>query len=155
MEILSAHASGLRDSSLGSIGCAGGVPADPDIGKQAGESRRGIGLGADDGGSAASRAVTESFVLPASCTLCGDVDDSEVVDVVDAVAEARALAMLAPPMVAPEKCNVVGATDPADGDMDGLPDDCDSSDLAILRDHLAELTPGIGSVCEPAVGLAP
>ena len=83
------------------------------------------------------------------------MEDDEDVDLVDLVRMRRAQALLDPPMIAPEKCNVSGATDPNDPDADGVPNDCDAADEMALREHLAGLAPGISPVCAPAVGFTP
>ncbi len=68
----------------------------------------------------------------------------------DAARLARAQAAAASPLPAPERCNVIGPTDPADPDLDGVPNDCLADDLATLRDALAALG-GLGQRCAPTV----
>lgn len=116
-------------------------------------AKHGIGIAANDGGSAASSAVTENFQLPNECAICGDVNDDEGVDIIDAAVAARALAGSSVTVLAPEKCNTTGALDLADIDANGLPDDCTPADVQTLREDLASLAPGIGSDCAPAVGV--
>ena len=115
-------------------------------------AKRGMGPSAANA-SPGTLAVTEAFDLPPLCQLCGDVDDSRVVDLRDVVIATRAQAGLGPAMIAPEKCNTSGTADLADLDMDGLPDDCEVGDVTATREDLAGLSPGISPVCGPAVGL--
>ncbi len=63
---------------------------------------------------------------------CGDVNADGVTARGDADAMRRALAGLAPLGVA-AKCNVIGPLDMADGDMDGVPNDCNVADVAVVR----------------------
>ncbi len=115
-------------------------------------AKRGMGVAADDGGSAASQAVTEAFDVPPECALCGDVDDDEAVDLRDAVVLDRALAGLPPALVAPEKCNATGPANVDDANTDGLLDDCDAADSAALREHLVDLVPAPAG-CAPKLGI--
>jgi hypothetical protein len=112
-------------------------------------AKRGMGVNAQDGGSADSQSVTEDFELPQECGLCGDVNGDGEVNLVDGVILQRALRGLAPGMLVPERCNIAGPADLEDGNADGRPDDCDATDLETLRKHLAGLPPGISPVCAP------
>lgn len=114
-------------------------------------ARRGMGLNADDGGSAGSPFVSEDFELPQECRDCGDVNADGGVNLLDTVILRRALAARSPGLLAAERCNVAGATDATDANADGLPDDCDAGDVEVLRAHLAGLPPGINPVCSPAI----
>ncbi len=116
-------------------------------------AKRGMGVSAADGGSAASQAVTEAFDLPAECRLCGDVDDDEAFDLLDIARARRALAELDPRLVAPEKCNAVGPVALGDADGDGVLDDCTGADLVVLRQVLAGIVPAVPDACAPALGL--
>jgi hypothetical protein len=112
-------------------------------------AKRGMGVNAQDGGSANSQSVTEDFELPQECGLCGDVNGDGEVNLVDGVILQRALRGLAPGMLVPERCNIAGPADLEDDNADGRPDDCDATDLETLRKHLAGLPPGISPVCAP------
>ena len=112
-------------------------------------AKRGMGVNAQDGGSANSQSVTEDFELPQECGLCGDVNGDGEVNLVDGVILQRALRGLAPGMLVPERCNIAGPADLEDKNADGRPDDCDATDLETLRKHLAGLPPGISPVCAP------
>jgi hypothetical protein len=116
-------------------------------------AKRGMGVSADDGGTPATQVVTEAFDLPPECRLCGDVDDDEAVGLRDSVAAWRALAGVGPALVAPEKCNATGEVNVADANADGVLDDCDGSDVLLLRDYLAGNAPVVPAVCAPAVGI--
>jgi hypothetical protein len=116
-------------------------------------AKRGMGDSAADGGSSASQEVTEAFDLPPGCTLCGDVDDDEVADLRDVALALRALAGVGPSLVAPEKCNALGAASVGDADADGVLDDCDADDVLAVRDYLAGNSAEIPAVCAPAVGI--
>jgi hypothetical protein len=118
-----------------------------------GFAKRGLGASASLPSGSASITVTESFDVPPGCGICGDVDDDEDFDVRDLALAVRALALPAFGLVAPEKCNVTGAADLADLDVNGLPDDCDAADLLRMRESLALLSPGNEPVCGPAVEL--
>lgn len=82
---------------------------------------------------------------------CGDVGGDESVRIDDVVFLHRALAGLGPGLAAPEMCNVIGTTDAADDDMDGVTNDCHQDDLMAIRSSLAGLEPGISEVCAPAL----
>ena len=141
------------------------LQADEDLAMATGEShkcrlwlafaKRGLG----DDATASSNpnnvaAVSNGFSLKPECAVCGDVDDSEAVDLLDVVLVRRAQAALGPGLFAPEKCNTSGPADPADADQDGLADDCDAPDIAAMRETLAGIAPGIAQVCGPAVGIS-
>jgi hypothetical protein len=74
---------------------------------------------------------------------CGDVNADGVPAQGDADAMRRALAGLAPLGVA-AKCNVIGPLDMVDGDLDGVPNDCNVADVAVVR--RASATPALGPV---------
>ncbi len=116
-------------------------------------AKRGMGVSAGDGGSAASQAVTPAFDLPPECRLCGDVDDDEDFDLDDVVRARRALDEPLPRLVAPEKCNATGPVALGDADGDGVLDDCTGADVSVLREALAELVPAVPDACAPALGL--
>jgi hypothetical protein len=116
-------------------------------------AKRGMGVSADDGVPATPQQVTEAFDLPPDCQRCGDVDDDEQVGLRDQVLAVRALAGAGPPLVAPEKCNVLGPTAVGDGDSDGVLDDCDGADVLAVRDYLAGNAASLPAVCAPAVGI--
>jgi hypothetical protein len=78
---------------------------------------------------------------------CGDVNGGGVVNVLDWVHLARAQALLAPPLTAPERCNVMGLGNPDDADMDGLSDDCHLNDALRIREVLAGVGPDLGTLC--------
>lgn len=82
---------------------------------------------------------------------CGDTTDDGDPGQPDVDEIRTALADPAQGLAAPEKCNVVGATDPSDVDGDGLPDDCNVADVVVLRRALAGLEPQPQPVCAPAV----
>jgi hypothetical protein len=81
---------------------------------------------------------------------CGDVDDDGLVQINDATIIKRAILGLAPGLAAPLKCNVIGNTNPADLDMNGLPDDCLLNDATVVKRGILGLTPGIEQTCDPA-----
>jgi hypothetical protein len=56
-------------------------------------------------------------------------------------------------ITAPEFCNVYGPVDPTDADANGIRDDCDLVDVVVATRAFAELAPGVGPVCAPALGL--
>ena len=114
-----------------------------------------MGEHAEEAGGPNNVSVTEGFEIPSECRICGDVNGDGLVDLLDTTILQRALAGRVPGMDSPERCNVAGATDAVDGDGDGLPDDCDSNDLAALREQLAGLQPGTSPVCAPAVSPIP
>ena len=86
------------------------------------------------------------------CT-CGDGDDSGTLEAMDAEAVQEALAfggaLLSPAGQA--KCSVTGAVDGADGDGDGLRDDCNIADVAVVKRIAAGATVPDPQVCSRAV----
>ena len=80
---------------------------------------------------------------------CADVSDDGVVLIDDAARLARALGAGAPVLPAPLKCNAIGPVDIGDSNGDGIPNDCESADLDVVRDALAGLGPGVAQVCAP------
>jgi DNA-binding beta-propeller fold protein YncE len=74
---------------------------------------------------------------------CGDVNADGVPALGDADLMRRALAGLAP-LGLTAKCNVIGPLDMADGDGDGVPNDCNVADVAVVR--RASNTPALGPV---------
>jgi DNA-binding beta-propeller fold protein YncE len=83
---------------------------------------------------------------------CGDVNADGVPALGDADAMRRALAGLAPLGVA-AKCNVIGPLDMADGDLDGVPNDCNVADVAVVRraSNTPALGPGPLQACQRAL----
>ncbi len=80
---------------------------------------------------------------------CGDVNADGVPARGDADAMRRALAGLTPLGVA-AKCNAIGPLDMADGDLDGVPNDCNAADVAVVRraSNVPALGPGPLQVCQ-------
>ncbi len=66
---------------------------------------------------------------------CGDTSGDGLPNILDVVHQARVLAGLLPPLLAPERCDVESIGD------------CDALDLARLREALSGLPPGLESVC--------
>jgi hypothetical protein len=85
---------------------------------------------------------------------CGDLDDDGLANGADASLLRDALASLSTPL-APQKCSVIGSIDASDSDANGLRDDCNVVDWAVLERTFAAQSPGIAQVCEPAVPSAP
>ena len=75
---------------------------------------------------------------------CGDLNADGQVDLLDAAIYQRDLAGLAPEASNPEQCSVVG------GRLD-----CEPNDELALREALVGIAPGVGQVCEAAVGSPP
>jgi hypothetical protein len=83
---------------------------------------------------------------------CGSSDGDGAVTIVDLTRVRRALVGLAPPLAAPERCNVSGPVDAVDGpDGDALRDDCGADDVAVLRSALAGGAAPSLQVCAPAL----
>lgn len=87
--------------------------------------------------------------------LCGDTNDSSVVESGDPQATRQVFVGLSPALPAPDNCNVIGAANSADADGNGLPDDCDLVDLVVLLRTLSAQEPGISHTCEGEPPLAP
>jgi lysophospholipase L1-like esterase len=75
---------------------------------------------------------------------CGDLNDDGRADLLDAAIYQRDLAGLMPEASNPDTCSVTG------GRLD-----CDPNDLQVLREELVGLAPGVGQVCQAAVGAPP
>ncbi len=86
---------------------------------------------------------------------CGDVNLDGVVATNDAVLLRRALAHV-PGSTLPlaRKCNAIGPRDSGDVDADGVPNDCDIRDVAVLARDAAGLAPGAAQVCASAESCA-
>jgi len=84
---------------------------------------------------------------------CGDADDDGTVALADAAQVRAALAGAVSGITAPGKCNVIGPTGSADGNGDGVPDDCNILDVSVLRRALPlpGLAPGVLQVCDAAL----
>jgi hypothetical protein len=54
-------------------------------------------------------------------------------------------------MLVPVKCNVRGPVNAADGDANGVRDDCDVLDRAVIARTAASLAGGAQQVCERAL----
>ncbi len=86
---------------------------------------------------------------------CGDVNLDGVVATNDATLLRRALARVAgAALPLGRKCNALGALDLGDYNTDGVPDDCDIVDAAVLARDAAALAPGAAQVCASAVSCA-
>ena len=86
-------------------------------------------------------------VVPDLYDLCGDLTGDHRVDAHDIELLREALTGASAAIATPEQCNVVGPSDPVDADGDGLADDCDLLDLAILIRASRALPPGAGQLC--------
>ncbi|MEX2208674.1 MAG: hypothetical protein WEF50_20860 [Myxococcota bacterium] len=86
---------------------------------------------------------------------CGDVNLDGVVATNDATLLRRALTRV-PGAALPlaRKCNALGPRDLGDGNGDGVPNDCDISDVVVLVRDAAALAPGAAQVCASAESCA-
>jgi DNA-binding beta-propeller fold protein YncE len=86
---------------------------------------------------------------------CGDVNLDGVVATNDATLLRRALARV-PGAALPlaRKCNALGPRDLGDANGDGVPDDCDILDVAVLARDAVALAPGAAQVCASAESCA-
>jgi hypothetical protein len=83
---------------------------------------------------------------------CGDVNLDGVVAKNDATLIRRALARVpGAALPVPQKCNSRGAADLGDGDGDGVLDDCNILDIAVISRAAAALPPGAAQVCAVSV----
>jgi hypothetical protein len=82
---------------------------------------------------------------------CGDPDDDGLLTQGDVDSLRAALARVTAGVVSLRKCNAIGDTNASDADGDGVPDDCDVLDVAVLRRALQPLPPGITQVCAAAL----
>ena len=86
---------------------------------------------------------------------CGDVNLDGVIATNDAALLRRALAR-APgaALPIPRKCSATGPLDLADSDADGIPNDCNIADFAVLARAATALGPGVAQVCGAAESCA-
>ncbi len=77
---------------------------------------------------------------------CGDVNGDDIVDVLD-IGDVRDALAGAISLAIPGNCNVRGVASAADGDLDGLVDDCDIVDFVVLARSIATLPPPRLEVC--------
>ncbi|MFQ5514213.1 MAG: M36 family metallopeptidase [Myxococcota bacterium] len=104
-------------------------------------TRRGMGVGAADGGSSLSLDVVESFELPAECS-CGDLNGDGRIDAGDVLAVRTRLAD-------PDAPSAVGEALCAARAMSGS---CGLLEATLLRRALAGRTPGLRASCAAAAG---
>lgn len=81
---------------------------------------------------------------------CGEHSQDGAVMIDDIVRIRRALQGLAPGLADPQRCNTSGPQDAADGDGNGIRDDCDQADVDALRAALAGQPGPFLDICEPA-----
>jgi hypothetical protein len=81
---------------------------------------------------------------------CGDADDDGTVTPADTGGIRVALTDPTAALTAQQKCNIRGPIDGADADGNGLRDDCNIVDVAVLIRSAGSLPPGVEQVCAPA-----
>jgi len=85
---------------------------------------------------------------------CGDVSGDDLISGIDVNAIRQGLAGIAG-LAFPGRCNVIGDGNLADGDANGVPDDCAMDDVTVLQRFLAGMPPEPSPVCAAVAPPAP